>query len=199
MEQKPKRTRFSPEVRARAVGMVQDHLGDHPSEWAAISSIASKIGCTAETLRNWIRRDQRDTGRRPGPTTEEQARIKALERENRELRQANEILRKASAYFAMAELDRRSKPRSRSSTNTVGNTGSSRSAGCCRSPRRPTGGMSPNGPIPRRRRRGPATTPGSAVKSTGCGGRISGFTVFGRSGDSSTVKGFRYRDAPWSG
>ena len=109
MDEKRKLNRFSPEVRARAVRMVRDHLGDHPSEWAAITSIASKIGCNAETLRNWIRQGQRDTGERPGATTEEKERIKALERENRELRQANEILRKASAYFAMAELDRRSK------------------------------------------------------------------------------------------
>lgn len=100
---------YSPEVRARAVRMVRDQVCDHPSEWAAICSIASKIGCNAETLRNWIRQEQRDKGQRPGPTTEEKERIKALERENRELRQANEILRKASAYFAMAELDRRSK------------------------------------------------------------------------------------------
>lgn len=90
--------------------MVQDHLGDHPSEFAAICSIASKIGCNADTLRNWIRQGQRDEGQRPGVTNDEQARIKALEREVRELRQANEILRRASAYFAMAELDRRSKP-----------------------------------------------------------------------------------------
>ncbi len=99
-------TRYSPEVRARAVRMVLDHQADHPSQWAAIVSIAMKIGCTAETLRKWVRRSERDTGLRPGPTSEERERIKALERENRELRQANEILRKASAYFAQAELDR---------------------------------------------------------------------------------------------
>jgi transposase-like protein len=102
--------RFSPEVRQRAVRMVLDHGGDHASQWAAIGSIAAKIGCTAETLRKWVRQAERDAGQRPGATTEERERIKALERENRELRQANEILRKASAYFAMAELDRRSKP-----------------------------------------------------------------------------------------
>ena len=101
--------RFSPEVRRRAVRMVLEHGGDHASPWAAIGSIAGKIGCTAETLRQWVRRAERDRGLRPGPTTEERERIKALERENRELRQANEILRKASAYFAQAELDRRSK------------------------------------------------------------------------------------------
>jgi len=102
--------RFSPEVRQRAVRMVLEHGGDHASQWAAIGSIAAKIGCTAETLRKWVRQAERDAGQRAGTTTEERERIKALERENRELRQANEILRKASAYFAMAELDRRSKP-----------------------------------------------------------------------------------------
>lgn len=86
--------------------MVFEHEGDHASQWAAIGSIAAKIGCTAETLRGWVRQAERDQGKRPGPTTDEQERIKALERENRELRQANEILRKASAYFAQAELDR---------------------------------------------------------------------------------------------
>jgi transposase-like protein len=86
--------------------MVFEHEGEHASQWAAISSIATKIGCTGETLRGWVRQAERDQGRRPGPTTDEQERIKALEREVRELRQANEILRKASAYFAQAELDR---------------------------------------------------------------------------------------------
>jgi transposase len=102
--------RFSPEVRQRAVRMVLDHGGDHASQWAAVGSIAAKIGCTAETLRNWVGQAERDQGLRPGPTAEERERSKVLERENRELRQANEILRKASAHFAMAELDRRSKP-----------------------------------------------------------------------------------------
>ena len=101
--------RFSPEVRQRAVRMVLDHGGDHASQWAAIGSIAAKIGCTAETLRKWVRQAERDQGLRAGPTTTEQERIRALEREVCELRQANEILKKASAYFAMAELDRRSK------------------------------------------------------------------------------------------
>jgi len=100
-------SRCSPEVRERAVRMVQEHAGEHASQWAALTSIASKIGCSAETLRHWVRQRERDEGRRPGLTTEEQQRLKALERENRELRRANEILRKASAYFATAELDRR--------------------------------------------------------------------------------------------
>jgi transposase-like protein len=90
--------------------MVFDHQGEYASQYEAIRSIAQKIGCSGETLRNWVRQAERDQGRRAGPTTDERERIKALERENRELRQANEILRKASAYFAQAELDRRWKP-----------------------------------------------------------------------------------------
>ncbi len=101
--------RFSPEVRERAVKLVLEHQAEYDSQWAAIGSVAAKIGCTAETLRGWVRQHDRDTGRRDGMTTTEKERIKQLEREVRELRQANEILRKASAYFAQAELDRRSK------------------------------------------------------------------------------------------
>ena len=102
-----KRTRYSPEVRERTVRLVQDQAHEHGSQWAAITSIASKIGCAAETLRHWVCRAERDAGERPGLTTAEEQRVKVLERENRELRRANEILRKASAYFAQAELDRR--------------------------------------------------------------------------------------------
>ena len=100
---------YSPEVRERAVRLVLEGGGDHPTQWAAINSVAAKIGCTTETLRKWVRQSERDGGGRPGATSAERDRIKALERENRELRQANEILRKASAYFAVAELDRRSR------------------------------------------------------------------------------------------
>ena len=102
--------KFSLEVRERAVRLVGEHRSEHASEWAAISSIAAKIGCKPETLRLWVRQAERDQGKRPGTTTDDRERIKALEREVRELKQANEILRKASAYFAQAELDRRFKP-----------------------------------------------------------------------------------------
>ena len=101
--------RYSPEVRERAVRMVAEHVGEHSSQWAAIQSIAGKIGCSPETLRKWVTQFERDCGRRPGLTTEERQRLKELERENRELRRANEILRKASAFFAQAELDRKPK------------------------------------------------------------------------------------------
>ena len=101
--------RFPKEVRERAVRMVFDHQADYASEWEAMRSIAAKIGCSAETLRSWVRRAEVDSGRRGGLTTDERARMKDLEKEVRELRRANEILKKASAYFAQAELDRRPK------------------------------------------------------------------------------------------
>ena len=103
-------TKFSPEGRERAVRMVFEQRSEHASQWAAIESIAPKIGCTAQTLLNWVRQYERDSGRREGVTTAEQQRIKALEREVKELRRANEILKLASAFFAQAELDRRLKP-----------------------------------------------------------------------------------------
>jgi transposase len=102
-------TRYSSEVRERAVRMVAEHLHEYSSQWAAIASIAAKIGCTGETLRRWIMQSERDSGKRTGLSTSEREKLKDLERENRELKRANEILRKASAYFAQAELDRRGK------------------------------------------------------------------------------------------
>ena len=102
-------TRYSPEIRERAVRMVFEHQAEYDSQWAAMNSIAGKIGCTAETLRKWVRRAERDQGLREGVTSSERERLKALECENLELKRANEILRKASAFFAQAELDRKLK------------------------------------------------------------------------------------------
>jgi transposase len=102
-------SKFSAEVRERGVRMVLEHQHEYGSQWAAIQSIAGKIGCTAETLRKWVRRAERDSGRQAGLTSSDRDRLKALERENRELQRANEILRKAAAFFAQAELDRRGK------------------------------------------------------------------------------------------
>ena len=104
-----KTSKFSPEVRERAVRMVREHRGEYPSLWAAIESIAPKIGCVPQMLNEWIKRDEIDSGSREGVTTTEQQRLKDLERENKELRKANEILKVASAFFAQAELDRRLK------------------------------------------------------------------------------------------
>ena len=101
--------RYSPEVRERAVRMLFEHEKDYESRWAALVSIASKIGCTAETLRSWVKQIEIDTGRRDGMTSDDRVRLKALEKENKELRRANEILKTASAFFAAAELDRKLK------------------------------------------------------------------------------------------
>ncbi len=104
-----KSMKFSPEVRERAVRMVQEHRGEYPSLWAAVESIAAKIGCVPQTLLTWVQRHEIDAGKREGVSTSEKQRVKELERENKELRRANEILKLASAFFAQAELDRRLK------------------------------------------------------------------------------------------
>ena len=110
MEKSKTSNRYSPEMRARAVRMVQEHRGSYETQNAAVAAIAPKIGCVPETLKVWVRQAERDSGARDGVTSAERDRIKELEREVRQLRQANEILRKASAYFAQAELDRPFKP-----------------------------------------------------------------------------------------
>ncbi len=105
----PRPSKYSPELRERAVRMVFDHAHEYPSQWATMRSVAEKLGCTTEALRRWVRQAQRDRGERPGLTTDERAQLKQLQRENFELKRANEILRKAAAFFAQAELDRRAK------------------------------------------------------------------------------------------
>lgn len=109
MKKTDKTKKFSPEVRERAVRLVQEHRGEYPSLWAAVESIAPKIGCVPQTLLEWVKRTEVDAGVRPGVTAAEAQRVKELEREVKELRRANEILKLASAFFAQAELDRRLK------------------------------------------------------------------------------------------
>lgn len=105
----PRASKYSPELRERAVRMVIEHIDEYPSQWAAIRSVAEKLGCTVEALRRWVRQAERDRGQQPGLTTNEREELKRLQRENGELRRANEILKTASAYFAQAALDRRAK------------------------------------------------------------------------------------------
>ena len=150
--------KFSPEVRERAVRMALDHEREHPSRWTAVVSIAEKIGCSPQTLHEWVKKAEVDTGKRAGVPTEGAEKLKVLERENRELRQANEILRKASACFAQAELDRPFKRRSPSLTITGRPMGSSRSAGFCRSPHPPITSTLPSGATRPGVRRGPGGT-----------------------------------------
>ncbi len=121
--------------------LLQEHRGEYPSLWAAVESIAPKIGCVPQTLLGWVQRDEIDNGARAGVTTAEAQRVKELEREVKELRRANEILKLASAFFAQAELDRRLNRCTGSLTSIVRPTESSRSALCCRLPRRPIDDM----------------------------------------------------------
>src|SRR5262249_39113984 len=195
----PRRTRFSPEVRARAVRMVVEHEAAHESQWATITSIAEKIGCAAETLRKWVRQAERDAGNRPGLTTEERDRLRQLERENFELRRANEILKKASAYFAQAELDRRARKWGASSTRTGTRTGSSRSARCCALPHRCTRSGAPGGAPPTAARHACGATPSSAAISGGSGRKIARSTASARCGSNCGVNGGRSPAAPWRG
>ena len=163
--------KYSPEVRERAVRLVFDHEHQHDSQWAAIRSVAEKIGCTAETLRHWVRQAEHDVGRRPGLSTEERARMKELEREVRELRRANEILRKASAFFAQAELDRRPREWWPSSTRSGRRTGSSPWVQCCRLPRPRISGTKRGKRIPINAVHGPGVMRGSPRRSSGSGTR----------------------------
>ena len=192
-------SRFSPEVRERAVRMVEEHREAHASEWAVLQSVAPKLGCTAETLRKWVRQAQRDAGHRPGLTTSERERLKELEREVRELKRANEILRKAFAYFAQAELDRRrTSPRWSSSSPTIAPcSGSSRSAPCCRSPRRRIIAIGTSGHIRRAGPHGRSATISSASRFSGSMTRTSRSTAPGKSGSSCGGTASAWRAAPW--
>ena len=197
---------YPPELRDRAVRMVAEVTPDYPSQWAAITAVAQKLGIgTAETLRKWVRRAEIDDGRRPGLTSQEHAEIKRLKRENAELRRANETLKAAASAFFAAELDR---PQTRSSGSspstrtapTVGCGGvSSRSVRCCpstaaQSPRRPT--MRPHRG---RRRSGRCAMRLSRSTSPESGRRTMTSTARARSGYNSTARAFRSPAAPSRG
>src|SRR5690606_1986922 len=191
--------KFSPEVRERAVRLVLDNEGQHASRWQAVMSIAAKIGCTPQTLNDWVKKAEVDSGRRAGIPSDLAEKMKALERENRELRQANEILRKASACFAMPELDRRSKGWWVSSTRTGLRTGSSRSARFCRSPRPATMNIWQSGPIRPGCRNGRAGMRRCAPRSCGYSRRTGASTASGRSGGSFAARASTLPDARWHG
>ena len=192
-------SRFSPEVRERAVRMVEEHREAHASAWAVLQSVAPKLGCTAETLRKWVRQAQRDAGHRPGLTTSERERLQELEREVRELKRANEILRKASAYVAQAELDRRGNSHDgpvhrRPSRRVRGRADLRRAAD------RPVDGLialGTSGPIRRTGPRGRSATISSASRFSGSMTRTSRSTAPGTSGRSCGGTASAWRGAPW--
>jgi transposase len=190
--------RYSPEVRALAVRMVFEHQGSYETQAGAIAAIAPKIGCIPQTLREWVKQAEKDSGMRDGVTTEERDRIKTLERENRELRQANEILRKASAYFAQAELDRPLKRRSPPLKISVLSTASSRSAESCRSRRRHITSAWRAAPRLWKGRRGISVTQSYAPKLSGSGTKITRSTGSARHGISLSARALRWRAALWT-
>jgi len=194
-----KSNKFSPEVRERAVRMVQEHRGEYPSLWLAVESIAPKIGCVPQTLLTWVKRVEIDTGVREGVTTSEAQRVKELERENKELRRANEILKVASAFFAQAELDRRFKSRGSSSTSTAIRSGSSRSARFCRPPRLDIGGTRRFGVVRNYGANGPSGTTFWRRRSSASGKPTCRSTGPTRSGGNWRVKAQQQRDARSNG
>lgn len=172
--------------------MVLDHEKDHALRWATVVSIAAKIGCAARTLHEWVKKAEVNSGRRAGVPSDVAAQLKALKREDRELRQAIEILRKASPYFAQAELDRPFKRLSHLSTTSALSMGSSRPTKCCRSLQRPTMRMSQSGIIHRACRRGRGAMPRSGSRCGACSMRTSASTVYARSGGDCGA-----RDSMW--